>query len=85
MYNTLVKSVTYMVWIQLAFWSDYLRVWIIHGICFNPLTGTLKSQSNEPLYSNTVIGTLAVDLAGWLLHWLLHLVQLYCIVLYINF
>ena len=81
MYNTLVKSVTYMVWIQLAFWSDYLRVWIIHGICFNPLTGTLKSQSNEPLYSNTVIGTLAVDLAGWLLH----LVQLYCIVLYINF
>ena len=61
MYNTLVKSVTYMVWIQLAFWSDYLRVWIIHGICFNPLTGTLKSQSNEPLYSNTVIGTLAVD------------------------
>jgi len=25
--------------------------------------GTLKSQSNGPLYSNTVIGTLAVD--GW--------------------
>ena len=25
--------------------------------------GTLKPQSNEPLYSNTVIGTLAVD--GW--------------------
>jgi len=25
--------------------------------------GTLKLQSNEPLYSNTVIGTLAVD--GW--------------------
>jgi len=30
---------------------------------FNALTGTLKTQSNEPLYSNTVIGTLAVD--GW--------------------
>ena len=30
---------------------------------FNPLTGTLKSQSNGPLYSNKVIGTLAVD--GW--------------------
>jgi len=30
---------------------------------FNPLMGTLKSQSNGPLYSNTVIGTLAVD--GW--------------------
>jgi len=25
--------------------------------------GTLKPQSNEPLYSNTLIGTLAVD--GW--------------------
>jgi len=25
--------------------------------------GTLKAQSNGPLYSNTVIGTLAVD--GW--------------------
>ena len=28
---------------------------------FNPSTGTLKLQSNGPLYSNTVIGTLAVD------------------------
>ena len=28
---------------------------------FNPLMGTLKPQSNGPLYSNTVIGTLAVD------------------------
>ena len=27
------------------------------------LIGTLKPQSNGPLYSNTVIGTLAVD--GW--------------------
>jgi len=27
----------------------------------NRLTGTLKPQSNVPLYSNTVIGTLAVD------------------------
>jgi len=30
---------------------------------FNPLMSTLKPQSNGPLYSNTVIGTLAVD--GW--------------------
>ena len=30
---------------------------------FNPLTATLKPQSNGPLYSNTVIGTLAID--GW--------------------
>ena len=29
----------------------------------NPLTGTLKPQSSGPLYSNMVIGTLAVD--GW--------------------
>jgi len=29
----------------------------------NPLTATLKPQSNGPSYSNTVIGTLAVD--GW--------------------
>ena len=28
-----------------------------------PLIGTLKTQSNGTLYSNTVIGTLAVD--GW--------------------
>ena len=30
---------------------------------FNPLTGTLKPQSNGLSYSDTVIGTLAVD--GW--------------------
>ena len=35
----------------------------------NPLMGTLELQSNEPLYSNAVIGTLAID------EWLLHLVQ----------
>jgi len=29
----------------------------------NPSIPTLKQQSNRPLYSNTVIGTLAVD--GW--------------------
>ena len=29
----------------------------------NPLMGTLKPQSNGPLRSNTVIGTLAVN--GW--------------------
>ena len=27
----------------------------------NPLMGTLKPQSNGPLYSNTVVGTLVVD------------------------
>jgi len=27
----------------------------------NPLMGTLKPQSNGPLYRNTMIGTLAVD------------------------
>jgi len=34
-----------------------------HHTRFNPLKGTLKPQSNGPLYSNTVIATLAVD--GW--------------------
>jgi len=29
----------------------------------NPLIATLKPQSNEPSYTNTVIGTLPVD--GW--------------------
>jgi len=29
----------------------------------SPLMGTLKLQSNGPLYSNTVIGVMAVD--GW--------------------
>ena len=30
---------------------------------YGPVMRTLKPQSNGPLYSNTVIGTLAVD--GW--------------------
>jgi len=30
---------------------------------FNPSIAALKLQSNEPSYSNTVIGTLAID--GW--------------------
>ena len=34
---------------------------------FNPLMGTLKPQSNGPLCSHTVIGTLAVD--GWAHGW----------------
>ena len=33
------------------------------GIWLNPLMPTLKLHSNGPLYSNTVIGILAVD--GW--------------------
>jgi len=33
------------------------------GRVLNPLIATLKSQSNAPSYSNTVISTLAVD--GW--------------------
>ena len=37
-----------------------LLIWLAWRV-FNPLTGTLKSQSNEPLYSATVISTLVVD------------------------
>jgi len=33
---------------------------VLHDVV-NPLMGTLKPQSNGPLYSNTVIGTLGVD------------------------
>ena len=36
---------------------------LVPASSFNPLMGTLKPQSNEPLYSNMVTGTLAVD--GW--------------------
>jgi len=33
--------------------------------------GTLQPQSSEPLYSSTVIGTLAVDWwTDWLVDWL---------------
>ena len=32
-------------------------------LLFNPVTGTLKPQSNGPLYSNKMTGTLAFD--GW--------------------
>jgi len=35
----------------------------VYFLMFNPLVLTLKPQSNGPLYSSTVIGTLAVD--GW--------------------
>jgi len=40
--------------------------WISPSGDLNPLMGTLKPQINGPLYSNTVIGTLAVD--GWAVH-----------------
>jgi len=36
---------------------------VFYGNGVNLLTGTLKPRSNGPLYSNTVIGSLAVD--GW--------------------
>ena len=38
------------------------------GFSFNPLMSVLKPQSNGPLYSSTVIGTLAVAMMGGLLH-----------------
>jgi len=41
--------------------------WGLFVFRLNPLMGALKPQSNRPLYSNTVIGTLAVGL--------LHLIQ----------
>jgi len=38
-----------------------VRLSYINLTWLNPLMGTLKPQSNGPLYSSTVIGTLAVD------------------------
>jgi len=54
--------------------TDDYQVWIVAwlglkwslAVCLfdlTPFMGTLKPQSNGPLYSNAVIGTLAVD--GW--------------------
>jgi len=40
-----------------------LRYYLLLIAKLNPLIATLKPQSNGPSYSNTVIGTLAVD--GW--------------------
>jgi len=40
-----------------------LELLLIFSGSFNPLMGTLKPQSNGPLYSNMVSCTLAVD--GW--------------------
>jgi len=40
----------------------------IFGTWFNSLMGTLKPQSNGPLYSNTAIGRLRWQLLGGLLH-----------------
>jgi len=40
-----------------------VSVWLSITTVLNPLMPILKPQSNEPLYCNTVIGTLAVD--GW--------------------
>jgi len=48
--------------------SWLLRSFIIFMfIIINPIIATLKPQRNGPTYSNTVIGTLAVD--GWLWHY----------------
>ena len=66
-----------------AFCAAAPTVWNSHGVhtrsadtflTFNPLKGTLKPQSNGPLYSNTVIGTLAVDGHPFLLVYQLHCV-----------
>jgi len=42
---------------------DHVCIYGFMVLCvvFVPLTDTLNPQSNGPLYSNTVIGTLAVD------------------------
>jgi len=44
------------------FRSNFHRM--VTSVYFNPLIVVLKPRSNGPTYSNTVIGTLAVD--GWM-------------------
>jgi len=44
-----------------GFHNAYLVLPHLVVLDFNPLIATLKPQSNGPSYSNTVIGTLAVD------------------------
>ena len=43
-----------------CFQISEIIIWLAWRV-FNPLTGTLKPQSNEPLYSAMVISTLVVD------------------------
>ena len=44
-------------------YPDSCDVLTLTNKAVNPSMGTLKPQNNGPLYSNMVIGTLAVD--GW--------------------
>ena len=46
----------------------YIKVYgpLVYDNSVNPLMSTLKLHSNGRLYSNTMIGTLAVD--GWAVH-----------------
>jgi len=60
-------------WLQCHLWWDELvdevsidPLWwdeLVDEVSISPLSATLKQHSNGPSYSNTVIGTLAVD--GW--------------------
>jgi len=49
--------------VELPYTISYKAISQFIRVKFNPLMPTLKPQSNGPLYSNTAIGTLAVD--GW--------------------
>jgi len=58
-------------WTEMNIHDLYTYTWIVTQSAIysrpitsiNPLTAILKPHSNGPLYSNSVIGTLAVD--GW--------------------
>ena len=41
--------------------SEFVIIIIVSSCIVNPLIASLKLQSNGPSYSNTVIGTLAID------------------------
>jgi len=59
--HTLIAITKYLININRNKLQIYRKTILMHSVCVQPFTGTLKPQSNGPLYSNRVIGTLVVD------------------------
>ena len=68
-YVLLQRNSVFLIWKRLSSSSCFVILLQVHCVSsctrlsVDPLMSTLKPDSNGPLYSNTVIGTLAVD--GW--------------------
>ena len=59
-HQRIAKLCCYLHYVDILLINTWIDGWMKP---LNPLMGTLKPQSNGPLYSNTLPGTLAVD--GW--------------------